>query len=243
MSAVEEAAAGVRAAAERLPAQEITVASDALRDCHEAVVTATEGSGAEEPAQAAAWLASAAERLTEVAQLVAELRTRLHRFADHLANPSPPARTSTPVPPTRQTRSPVDRQWGQRARARLPVRPNGRGPTLGTYVDQDGIEHSVRSGAEEDGLDQELAYFMWSEGLVRPDMTRPDGSRHVELKVAYRMRVSNTPHAELAINNEIDKELYGCHRLLPRVLAPGQVLVVHDDLGTHVYRGKGGRQR
>ncbi|MFB9428669.1 DddA-like double-stranded DNA deaminase toxin [Streptoalloteichus tenebrarius] len=108
-------------------------------------------------------------------------------------------------------------------------------------MDSDGIDHPVRSGAEEDGLDKDLARYMVEAGLVPPDMTRPGAATHVELKVAYRMRTSGSQHVELAINNNVDTKKYGCHRLLPYVLAPGQTLVIHDPRGTHVYEGKGRR--
>ncbi|GGM78184.1 hypothetical protein GCM10012275_56030 [Longimycelium tulufanense] len=118
------------------------------------------------------------------------------------------------------------------------MRVGGKGPTHGRYIDPDGVDHPVRSGAEDDGLDRELAKFMVERGLVPPQMTNPGGATHVELKVAYRMRSSNTPYAELAINNKIDRERWGCHELLPKVLLPGQTLVIHDSTGTHTYRGK-----
>ncbi|MCP2257270.1 SCP1.201-like deaminase [Streptoalloteichus tenebrarius] len=244
MSAIEEVAAAVRAIADRLPDQEIAIAVDALQDCHTVFAAVMEGSWAEEPALVSTWLASALHQLAEVTQLLAELRTRLNNLADNLAAPPAPANLApappapAPAPaPAAQRPFPVDREWGQRARARLPTRPNDKGPTLGIYVDEDGIEHPVRSGREEDGVDLALAKLMVEQGMVPAIMKNPGGATHVELKVAYRMRASNTQYAELAINNKIDREQYGCHELLPKVLLPGQTMVIHDTTGTHIYRG------
>ncbi|MCP2256370.1 SCP1.201-like deaminase [Streptoalloteichus tenebrarius] len=121
---------------------------------------------------------------------------------------------------------------------RLPKRPGGKGPTLGIYVDDDGIEHTVRSGVEEDGLDKDLARYMWERRLVPAWMTNPGAAQHVEMKVAYRMRESGTRCVELAINNRVDPETWGCDRLLPAVLRRGQMLIIHDVEGTKIYRGR-----
>ncbi|SHG77365.1 DddA-like double-stranded DNA deaminase toxin [Streptoalloteichus hindustanus] len=240
VSALAEVAQAVRSVADQLPSQEIVVAESCLRECQTAVVAATEGSWSDEPVQIVAMLASTNDRLDELRLLLAELTKRLHDFADRLASDGSP--TGRPAPDSAaapaQRPFPVDRGWGQRARARLPVRPGGKGPTTGVYVDEDGIEHTVRSGAQEDGLDEELKRFMVEASLVPTKYTNLETSKHVEVMVAYRMRLSGTDRAELAINNRIDRMKYGCRRLLPGVLAPGQMLVIHDDDGTHIFKGK-----
>lgn len=154
-----------------------------------------------------------------------------------------PPRTATPASrnrPAAQQSYPVDPDWSTRARARLPVRVNDTGPTHGEYVDADGIPHTVRSGAEEDGLHTELDAFLIEQRLIPAKWGSVATSTHVELKVAYRMRKSGTRHLTLAINNTVDKALYGCHRLLEWVLPTGYTLEIHDDQGKHTYRGKGG---
>ncbi|MGO1056551.1 DddA-like double-stranded DNA deaminase toxin [Crossiella sp. CA198] len=149
--------------------------------------------------------------------------------------------TATRQPPRSADRSavPVDPEWSTRARARLPARRPG-GQTHGEYVDQDGITHAVVSGTEE-GVSTELGAFLGRQRLIPPRFRGGvDTITHVELKVAWRMRTSGTSHLTLAINNKVDTGMYGCHRLLAWVLPTGYTLEVHDDLGKHIYKGKGG---
>ncbi|SHG02311.1 DddA-like double-stranded DNA deaminase toxin [Streptoalloteichus hindustanus] len=69
-------------------------------------------------------------------------------------------------------------------------------------------------------------------------MTKPGAAKHVEMKVAYRMRESDTTCVELAINNTVDTATWGCDALLSQVLRRGQMLIIHDDEGTKIYRGR-----
>lgn len=156
---------------------------------------------------------------------------------DSRVPPSPraPVRTREPA----RQRYPVDPEWSTLARARLPVRRPG-GQTHGEYVDQDGITHTVMSGTEA-GVSAELNGFLTQQRLIPPRfVSGVDTSTHVELKVAWRMRTSGTRRLTLAINNTVDRGVYGCHRLLPWVLPAGYTLEVHDDQGKHVYEGRGG---
>ncbi|MCP2258854.1 hypothetical protein LX15_002552 [Streptoalloteichus tenebrarius] len=36
----------------------------------------------------------------------------------------------------------------------------------------------------------------------------------------------------------VDKERFGCRQLLPKILTPGQTLVIHAAAGTHIDRGR-----
>ncbi|SHF90133.1 hypothetical protein SAMN05444320_105413 [Streptoalloteichus hindustanus] len=90
--------------ADQVPGQEITVAADALQECHAAVQAATEGSW--QRGQRRPWPGSP-RRWTVPArspQLLRELHRRLARFAGRWANPSP-APEPWPHRPAHRSRS------------------------------------------------------------------------------------------------------------------------------------------
>ncbi|MFD8493293.1 DddA-like double-stranded DNA deaminase toxin [Amycolatopsis sp. NPDC059657] len=140
------------------------------------------------------------------------------------------------VTESEESKSPA---WSSRRKTALPQWQRGS-PTRGVWRDVDGGEHVVASGAEDDGLHAELADFLVRTGLVPPHMRRPEVAKHVELKVAFGMRRSESSRVELVVNKPVDTDLFGCDRLLPFVLKPGQTLVVHDPEGTKTYKGQQG---
>jgi hypothetical protein len=65
-----------------------------------------------------------------------------------------------------------------------------------------------------------------------------EATKHVEMKVAWRMRQGRVDRVHLVINFEVCEGTLSCTELLPDVLLPGQTLVIHDPLGSFEIHGK-----
>ncbi|KOV83749.1 DddA-like double-stranded DNA deaminase toxin [Nocardia sp. NRRL S-836] len=74
-------------------------------------------------------------------------------------------------------------------------------------------------------------------GIGRPGAS-VEASKHVEVKVAWRMRQRGMDHVELVVNNELCNGTLSCSRLLPYVLGPDQTLTVHDPVRSREFRGR-----
>lgn len=96
---------------------------------------------------------------------------------------------------------------------------------------------SIVSGADPGGLHERLQRFLVDRKLLPPWMTPQESTKHVELKVAFMARMSGTDHVTLAVNKPVCRDPWGCVKLLPYVLGPGQLLVITDPTGTYEFRG------
>lgn len=128
--------------------------------------------------------------------------------------------------------SPAEPNWSEHQRARLPAYI-----TSGTYLDRDGYTELVQSGREPDGEHERINAHLIALGLITPNKTA-EASKHVEMKVAWRMRQGGVDRVDLVINYEVCDGKMSCTRILPWVLLPGQTLVIHDPLGSFEIHGR-----
>lgn len=140
--------------------------------------------------------------------------------------------TTAPVPLPAESMSPREQPWVTQARAQLPAYQ-----TSGMYRDPDGHGDVVQSGREPDGEHDRINDHLVRLGIGRPGASL-EASKHVEVKVGWRMRLSGVSHAELVVNNELCNGALSCAQLLHFVLGPGQTLTVHDPVRSRVFRGK-----
>jgi hypothetical protein len=113
------------------------------------------------------------------------------------------------------------------------------GQTTGRYTTDDGMGDTIASGAETSGLHERLYWFLADRRLLPPWMTQQESTKHVELKVGFMARTSGTGHVRLAVNKPVCQDPWGCAKLLPYVLKPGQKLVVTDPTGSYEFEGVG----
>ncbi|WP_168200599.1 DddA-like double-stranded DNA deaminase toxin [Allokutzneria sp. NRRL B-24872] len=100
-------------------------------------------------------------------------------------------------------------------------------PTHGRVLDENGsVVKALVSGTDEDsraadGLLAEAGFSRLNIGL------------HVEVKALALMRETGRRHATIVINNECCGGPWGCAKMLPRLLRPGESLTVHGPGGYH----------
>lgn len=133
---------------------------------------------------------------------------------------------------TPDTALPAEQSWITRTRTRLPAYR-----TSGVYRDPDGHTDVIQSGREPDGEHDRINDHLVQLGIGRPGASL-EASKHVEVKVGWRMRQGGVSHAELVVNNELCNGALSCSQLLPFVLGPGQTLTVHDPVRSRVFRGR-----
>ncbi|MET9225012.1 DddA-like double-stranded DNA deaminase toxin [Lentzea sp. NPDC003310] len=139
---------------------------------------------------------------------------------------------SIPTPPVPNSTAPRDEPWVARSRAHLPAYQ-----TSGVFRDRDGHADMIQSGREADGEHDRINDHLIQLGIGRLGATI-EASKHVEVKVGWRMRLNGVDEAELVVNNELCNGVLSCAKLLPFVLGPGQTLTVHDPVRSRVFRGK-----
>ncbi|MFJ8966987.1 DddA-like double-stranded DNA deaminase toxin [Lentzea sp. NPDC102401] len=127
---------------------------------------------------------------------------------------------------------PLYESWAQQTRNQLPMHK-----TSGIWRDADGNSDLVQSGREEDGEHEKINENLIEQGLVKPNR-HVEVSKHVETKVAWRMRQSGVDRVELVVNMEVCDGSMSCRKFLPFLLGPGQTLVVHDPVSSHTFRGR-----
>ncbi|KOV83109.1 DddA-like double-stranded DNA deaminase toxin [Nocardia sp. NRRL S-836] len=125
--------------------------------------------------------------------------------------------------------------WVVWARSQLP-----HYKTSGIWRDADGHSDLVQSGREADGEHDRINDHLAGQGVVWPGQ-KAEVTKHVEAKVAWRMRQSEVDVIELVVNKEVCAGMLGCHVTLPYILRPGQALIVHDPVGSHVFQGRDAR--
>ncbi|WP_090008629.1 DddA-like double-stranded DNA deaminase toxin [Lentzea albidocapillata] len=190
--------------------------------------------GTAEEAEADAAVASF-DAVSDGAQaLISEAKTALEgvaRVRASFESVGKPGHTA-PAPSTAEPMSPGEQPWVMRSRAQLPAYQ-----TSGMYQDPDGHSDVVQSGREPDGEHDRINDHLVRLGIGRPGASL-EASKHVEVKVGWRMRLTGVSHAELVVNNELCNGALSCAQLLPFVLGPGQTLTVHDPVRSRVFRGK-----
>ncbi|MGW6936235.1 DddA-like double-stranded DNA deaminase toxin [Lentzea sp. NPDC054927] len=130
-----------------------------------------------------------------------------------------------------QTQPTTGLSWSEHQRARLPTYI-----TSGTYLDPDGHTELVQSGREPDGEHERINAHLVAVGAIPP--IKIEATTHVEMKVAWRMRLGNVDRVDLVINNKVCTGRRSCTGLLPAVLLPGQTLVIHDPVGSREIHGR-----
>jgi len=128
----------------------------------------------------------------------------------------------------------VEQSWAERQRQRLPAYI-----TSGVYLDPDGYTELVQSGREPDGEHERINAHLVAVGAIPP--IKIEAPKHVEMKVAWRMRQGRVNRVDLVINRAVCEGMNSCTELVPDVLLPGQTLVVHDPLGSFEIHGKDAR--
>ncbi|WP_406602091.1 DddA-like double-stranded DNA deaminase toxin [Lentzea kristufekii] len=115
----------------------------------------------------------------------------------------------------------------------MPEREGGK--TSGIWVDENGVEHDIVSGAH----DWQQARDVLAELRIGPARGTLWVAAHVEVKLAAALRGLAAKHVTLAVNNEPCNEgRWSCDRLLSRILKPGQTVTIHWPGGEQTYRGK-----
>ncbi|WP_157528156.1 DddA-like double-stranded DNA deaminase toxin [Nocardia sp. NRRL S-836] len=125
--------------------------------------------------------------------------------------------------------------WVAWARSQLPDYK-----TSGIWRDADGQSDVVQSGREADGEHDRINDHLAVQGVLWPGQ-KAEVTKHVEAKVAWRMRQSGINLVELVVNKEVCEGMLGCRATLPYILQPGQRLIVHDPVGSHVFQGRDAR--
>lgn len=133
-----------------------------------------------------------------------------------------------------QTQPTPEPSWSQQQRTQLPAHI-----TSGIYLDPDGHTELVQSGREPDGEHERINAHLVAVGAIPP--IRIEATKHVEMKVAWRMRQGRVNRVDLVVNFKVCEGELSCTDLLPDVLLPGQTLVVHDPLGSFEIHGRGTR--
>ncbi|GHH55939.1 DddA-like double-stranded DNA deaminase toxin [Lentzea cavernae] len=121
--------------------------------------------------------------------------------------------------------------WAEQRRRHLPSYI-----TSGFYLDPDGYTELVQSGSEPDGEHKRINDHLVEVEAIPPRQV--ETSKHVEMKVAWRMRHSGIDRVDLVINEELCTGRFSCTVLLPDVLLPGQTLVIHDPVKSHEICGR-----
>lgn len=227
---VGEVVSQARHALDLLPVAELATVGALIDTVASQVAHATAGGGAEAAEILAAAIGAGREAVDTALYRMTDARDAINTYLG--------AALGVPVqnPGTHANAPAASGVWGHDVQRSLPQWTGGA--TVGVWRQPDGMEVPVRSGAEPNGIHVELARFMAANSLVPPHIAQPEGAKHVELKTAFRMRQSEMPCAEVAINKEVDTDMYGCDRLLPFVLKPGQTLIVHHPRGTATYMGR-----
>ncbi|MEU7475314.1 DddA-like double-stranded DNA deaminase toxin [Lentzea sp. NPDC042327] len=198
-------------------------ASALVDECRSQLLAALAGTTAED--DAAAVIASFQAVQDGVAERVRELRAALEGLARIRARFEVHSRPEPASPAAVQS-------WVAGTRAGLPWYR-----TSGVYRSSDGRTDLVQSGREPDGEHDRINDHLVDLGIGRPGAS-VEASKHVEVKVAWRMRQSGMNRVELVVNNELCNGVLSCSRLLPHVLGPGQTLTVHDPVRSREFRGK-----
>ncbi|MFD1149804.1 DddA-like double-stranded DNA deaminase toxin [Saccharothrix hoggarensis] len=122
----------------------------------------------------------------------------------------------------RRTETSSEHGWDTQQRKALPTYV-----TSGWLFDEDGYSELVQSGRETDDEHRRIANFLIEQDEV-PRTGFPEVAKHVEMKAAWRLRVSGTDSATVIVNNLVCTGPISCAELLESVLLPGQVLTVYD---------------
>lgn len=205
--------------------QALRQASEDAGDCTKLITESTAGTTQEPEATevianfgaASTGALDQAEALAAALRGVEQIRARFE-VGTTTSNP-------TPAPP-------AEVSWAEQQRTRLPAYI-----TSGACLDPDGYTELVQSGREPDGEHERINAHLVAVGLVSPNRTA-EASKHVEMKVGWRMRQSGVGRVHLVINYEVCDGKMSCTRLLPWVLLPGQTLVIHDPLGSFEIHGR-----
>ncbi|MCP3802566.1 hypothetical protein NLX83_25165 [Allokutzneria sp. A3M-2-11 16] len=137
----------------------------------------------------------------------------------------------------------LTKDWAVNIARRLPERVGPRDRTTGLGVLGDGSHVEVVSGGDQDAVQAELILVNASH-FPRPRSQTGgfDTAKHVETKIAYRMREQGITYAAVVINNEICDGVYGCTYAVPAILPRGYTLVVWEPGATKPIRLRGKAQ-
>ncbi|MCP3802278.1 hypothetical protein NLX83_23695 [Allokutzneria sp. A3M-2-11 16] len=224
MSIRAEVAATARAAVAELPLDLVDVAEDALDETATTWDHATEGSPDLARDEVHGLLETAKDNLRAVRRRLRQLPARVESWITGLGG----ALAAVVEPPG----EPSIAELVERARADLPPPVPKRQPsktqkiTHGRLLDEHGvIVGRLVSGTDTDSAEADRlitdAGFRQQLGIAL----------HVELKALVRMRAGGQRHTTLLINNVPCPGPFGCDKMLPRLLRPGESLTVYGPEG------------
>ncbi|SDM20017.1 SCP1.201-like deaminase [Lentzea albidocapillata subsp. violacea] len=235
MAMLEEIAQALRNAADKAAAATapLVAAEELADDAADLIRTAGEGSYG-----LTAEIERTAGQFAQVKPVVAELLERLDAaqkgiagIVSALMGAATPAKEPQAGAPASSRTAQPELSWGAQQRATLPTHI-----TSGRYFDDDGHSDLVQSGGEPDGEHERINDYLIENGIIDPK--RIETTKHVEMKVAWRMRQGGADRVDLVINNKVCSGVLSCAKLLPWVLGPGQVLRVHDPVRSREFRGR-----
>ncbi|APU14477.1 MULTISPECIES: DddA-like double-stranded DNA deaminase toxin [Actinoalloteichus] len=264
MKSVEEVVAALRAALEDVSPGELAACRElVLGELLPPLIEASAGSSSPELHAAVALLQEVGEDLARAWARLESAGHHTESYAQAVLGPAvssgpasdfpgdddrgapasqPPDQTTIPSRPAAAKKCPQDfteqdsADWARRQRENLPQRGKKQKAT-GRYVDPSGDVHEIESG--QDGDFDSINEHFRGHGPIGQSHLPNALARHIEVKVAYRMARDGVDHVEIVINLEVcDQKLYNCRRTVPWILYSGQVLIVHDPAGRHVFKGK-----
>ncbi|PFG50666.1 nucleic acid/nucleotide deaminase of polymorphic system toxin [Amycolatopsis sulphurea] len=210
MASVEELAAAVRTALDKLPPAGLEQAATLTDEARQALLQV----GSEQPQlqQAVGGLGETAENIGVLRQLVERTAGLLTGYLDKLGVSAPPsensstAGSSTPradnrpaVAPAKPDGQKLSREHAEALQADmpLPVVSNTGVKTHGRWVDEHGQAHEITSGRDEDAA--EAARLLQEHGIPpRGDLA---ATADVEQKLAARMVREGRKHLDVSLNN------------------------------------------
>ncbi|GDY33641.1 hypothetical protein GTS_52740 [Gandjariella thermophila] len=219
----------------------LVAAEDGLRQAAETTHMLEFGSATGELHEAAQGYEHARQQVVAAIQTAQAVIAAIERYPEYApgdpvtARPSSPPASRPDAVTRRAAQRSTLRSWVEEERSKLPGYV-----TSGRYFDPDGHGDVVQSGRASDGAHEKIADFLRENGFLLRSRGSPAMTKHVEAKVAWRMRETQDPalQVELVINNEMCVGPESCLEYLEDILFPGQVLIVHDPARRRVFRGR-----
>ncbi|MCP3802344.1 hypothetical protein NLX83_24030 [Allokutzneria sp. A3M-2-11 16] len=226
MSIRSEVVAAARRAVGDLPVALIDSAENALKETAQLWEHTTEGSPDSARDEVNLLLEDALDGLHAVRSMLGQLPDRVESWIAGLGgriNPAvvPPTSVPTPaaLPPgvaaAFEDLSPLVRR--QRGQTQMPTR--------GRILDAEGtIIGALRSGTDETTSTADRL-------IADAGFRRLNIAVHVELKTLVWMRANRRQHTTIVIDNEPCPGPYGCDKVMPKLLRPGESLTIYGPEG------------
>lgn len=236
MTSLADVAARLRHVAEQLPIPQIGEASDHAEAAAAILAETFAGTSQPEFAEATNTFSCAHREAQNLLQQFMALRDRILTLADRLAGEAAPVSPPSPLPPSDR----IDQ-----IRRSLPAGVE-KAQTQGRWLGPGHDVTVVRSGDGDEWFDKAEAFAR----TMPPHRRRAIRlARHVEVKLAMRMREEGRRHETVVIDRKVcGRRPYDrtapltCDKMLKFFLPPGATLTIVEDDGTRVtYEGERGR--